>query len=214
MKYRAVIVSPEQLMKPGGEFEKLLRKPLFAQQIIGVVFDEAHCIATWGEFHPEYKELERLRYILPCYIPFMLASATLTVDNLAHVKRLLHICSNKLLTIQTSVDRANIKLCICKIMYSLSSYQDLSFLIPDGWKDGDPAPPKFLIFFDDIQDSIAAAKTIQKRLPSALRHRIKWFNSDMTTRFKEDEVDHLISGETLGLCTTESFGMVRVSVCI
>ncbi|KAG1766132.1 hypothetical protein EV702DRAFT_1272018, partial [Suillus placidus] len=59
MKYRAVIVSPEQLMKPGGEFEKLLRKPLFAQQIIGIIFDEAHCIATWGDFRPEYKELER-----------------------------------------------------------------------------------------------------------------------------------------------------------
>jgi superfamily II DNA helicase RecQ len=50
MKYRAVIVSPEQLMKPGGEFEKLLRKPLFAQQIIGIIFDEAHCIATWANF--------------------------------------------------------------------------------------------------------------------------------------------------------------------
>ncbi|KAG2360606.1 hypothetical protein BDR07DRAFT_1246796, partial [Suillus spraguei] len=62
-------------------------------------------------------------------------------------------------------------------------------------------------FFDNIQDSIAAAKTIQKRLPSALRHRIKWFNSDMTTQFKEDELDCLISGETWGLYTTESFGM-------
>ncbi|KAG1880052.1 P-loop containing nucleoside triphosphate hydrolase protein, partial [Suillus subluteus] len=62
-------------------------------------------------------------------------------------------------------------------------------------------------FFDNIQDYIAAAKTIQKRLPSALCHRIKWFNSDMTTRFKEDELDRLISGETWGLCTTESFGM-------
>ncbi|KAG1724793.1 hypothetical protein EDB19DRAFT_1644382 [Suillus lakei] len=92
-------------------------------------------------------------------------------------------------------------------MYSLSSYQDLSFLIPDGWKDGDPAPPKFLIFFDDIQDSIVAAKSIQKRLPPALHHKIKWFNSDMTTQFKEDKVNHLISGETWGLCTTESFGM-------
>jgi hypothetical protein len=92
----------------------------------------------------------------------MLASATLTVDNLTHVKWLLHMHSDKLLTIQTSVDCANIKLCVRKIMYSLSSYQDLSFLIPDGWKDGDPIPPKFLIFFDDIQDSIPAAKTIQK----------------------------------------------------
>ncbi|KAG0704809.1 hypothetical protein DFH29DRAFT_981291 [Suillus ampliporus] len=151
MKYRAVIISPEQLMKPGGEFEKLLCKPLFAQQIIGIIFNEAHCIMTWGEFHPEYKELERLRYILPCYVPFMLASATLTVDNLAHVKWLLHVHSDtKLLTIQTSVNHANIRLCIRKIMYSLSSYQDLSFLIPNGWKDGDPLPPKFLIFFDDI----------------------------------------------------------------
>ncbi|KAG1883644.1 P-loop containing nucleoside triphosphate hydrolase protein [Suillus subluteus] len=212
MKYWAVIVSPEQLMKPGGEFETLLRKPLFVQQIIGIIFDEAHCIATWGEFHLEYRELERLRYILPCYvfrnnIPFMLASAMLTVDNLAHVKRLLHMHSDKLLTIQTSVNHANIKLCVRKIMYSLSLYQDLTFLIPDGWKDGDPVPPKFLIFFDDIQDSIVVAKTIQKQLPSALHHRIKWFNSDMTTRFKEDELDRLISGETWGLCTTESFGM-------
>ncbi|KAG1837971.1 hypothetical protein DFJ58DRAFT_718801 [Suillus subalutaceus] len=162
MKYQGVIISPEQLMKPGGEFKKLLCKPLFTQQIIGIIFDEVHCIATWGEFHPEYRELECLWYILPRYIPFMLASATLTVDNLTHVKRLLHMYSDKLLTIQTSVDHANIKLCIHKIMYSLSSYQDLLFLIPDGWKDGDPAPPKFLIFFDDIQDSIAAAKTIQR----------------------------------------------------
>ncbi|KAG2105191.1 hypothetical protein BD769DRAFT_1393344 [Suillus cothurnatus] len=30
----------------------------------------------------------------------------------------------------------------------------------------------------------------------------------MTTSFKEDEVDRLISGETWGLCTTESFGML------
>ncbi|KAG2140002.1 hypothetical protein BD769DRAFT_1350390 [Suillus cothurnatus] len=117
------------------------------------------------------------------------------------------MCSDKLLTIQTSVNCANIKLCVRKIMYSLSSYQDLSFLIPNSWKDGDPIPPKFLIFFDDIQDSIAAAKTIQKRLPSVLHHKIKWFNSDMTTSFKEDEVDCLISGETWGLCTTELFGM-------
>ncbi|KAG1724792.1 hypothetical protein EDB19DRAFT_1618803, partial [Suillus lakei] len=50
MKYWAIIVSPEQLMKPGGGFEKLLCKPLFAQQIIGIIFDKAHCIATWGDF--------------------------------------------------------------------------------------------------------------------------------------------------------------------
>ncbi|KAG1731094.1 uncharacterized protein EDB91DRAFT_1059037 [Suillus paluster] len=68
----------------------------------------------------------------------------------------------KLLAFHTSVNHINIKLCVRKIMYSLSSYQDLAFLIPNGWKDGNQLPPKFLIFFDDIQDSIAVAKKIQK----------------------------------------------------
>ena len=60
MKYQAVIISPEQMMKPGGRFEALLRKKKFTDQIVSIVFDEAHCIMTWGKFRPEYKELGRL----------------------------------------------------------------------------------------------------------------------------------------------------------
>ncbi|KIK72348.1 hypothetical protein PAXRUDRAFT_180843, partial [Paxillus rubicundulus Ve08.2h10] len=36
---------------------------------------------------------------------------------------------------------------------------------------------------------------------------IKWFNTDMTTAYKEAELTHLISGERRGFPTTESFGM-------
>ncbi|KAG2344669.1 hypothetical protein BDR05DRAFT_947343 [Suillus weaverae] len=194
-KYLAVIVSPEQLMKPGGEFEKLLRKPEFVSDIIGFVFDEVHCITSWGDFRPEYKELQCLRYILPCYVPFMMVSATLTPIDLSHGKRLLHMRSENLVTIQMSIDRSNVKLCVRKIKYSLSSYQDLAFLIPDGWSNSDPIPPKFLIFFDNIQDTIAAAKILQKRLLLDMHHKIKWYNSDMTTEYKENEVNHLISGD-------------------
>jgi len=197
-------------MKPGGEFEKMLHKHQFASRVIGIVFDEAHCITSWGDFCPEYKELQRLRYILPCYIPFMIASATLTPQDLAHVKRLLRMRTENLITIQMSVDRSNIKLCVRKIKYALSSYQDLAFLISDGWNIGDPSPPKFLVFFDDIQQAVAAAKFLQDRLPFDMHNKIKWFNSDMTTEYKEKELTRLISGETWGLCTTESFGMVSI----
>ncbi|KIJ62205.1 hypothetical protein HYDPIDRAFT_94622, partial [Hydnomerulius pinastri MD-312] len=90
-QYRAIIVSPEQLMKPNGEFEKRLKNPLFTSCIISVVVDEAHCLTDWGEFRPEYKELGRLRYILPNAVPVMIASATLTKDTLSNAVRLLHM---------------------------------------------------------------------------------------------------------------------------
>ncbi|KAG2154426.1 uncharacterized protein EDB93DRAFT_1081486 [Suillus bovinus] len=79
---------------------------------MGFVFDEAHCITSWGEFCNEYKELECLRYILPCYVPFMIMSATLTPDTLRDVQRLLHMRSDNLLMVHMSTDRPNIKICV------------------------------------------------------------------------------------------------------
>ncbi|KAI6006039.1 P-loop containing nucleoside triphosphate hydrolase protein [Pisolithus albus] len=208
LEYRAIIISPEQMMKPGGMFEALLKKKEFVNQIMGIIFDEAHCITTWGAFRPEYRELGRLRFILPHRVPYMITSATLTPENLADITRTLSLQGkDDRVNIQIHTDRPNIRICIRKIKHPFTSYADLFFLVPEGWMTGDPAPPKFLVFFDDIQDAIAAAKTLQKRLPHEVRHRIKWFNSDMTTTYKEAEVAHLHSGDTWGLCTTESFGM-------
>ncbi|KAF8836130.1 hypothetical protein BDN67DRAFT_878895, partial [Paxillus ammoniavirescens] len=94
-----------------------------------------------------------------------------------------------------------------KIKYTLSTYADLGFLIPPGWKEGDPLPPKFLIFFDDIQDAVNATKFLQSRLPVHLQDKIKWFNSDMTTNFKQTEAAALVDGGTVSFLTMESFGM-------
>ncbi|KAG2072888.1 hypothetical protein BDR04DRAFT_982379, partial [Suillus decipiens] len=49
------------------------------------------------------------------------------------VQRLLHMCSENLLLVHMSMDQPNIKICVCKIRYSLLSYPDLAFLIPTGW---------------------------------------------------------------------------------
>ncbi|KAI6113969.1 hypothetical protein EV401DRAFT_2074183 [Pisolithus croceorrhizus] len=57
LKYQAVIISLEQMMKPGGMFEALLKKKEFVHHIMGIIFDEVHCITTWGAFRPEYREL-------------------------------------------------------------------------------------------------------------------------------------------------------------
>ena len=95
------------------------------------------------------------------------------------------------------------------MVHPANSYLDLMFLIPEnppsGWR-----PPKFLIFFDDIAESIAVAKFLRKRLPSELHHMIKWFNADMSTEFRDAEATNLREGVTWGLCCTDSFGMVCV----
>ncbi|KIK73785.1 hypothetical protein PAXRUDRAFT_177473, partial [Paxillus rubicundulus Ve08.2h10] len=151
-----VMVSPEQLMKPDGEFERMLKDPLFTLQVVSVIIDEAHCLTKWEEFQPEYKELRHLQYILPETIPLMITSTTLANDALLTTIFLLHMHPDKMTVIHCSTDCPNIKIGVRKIKYALNSFMDLAFLIPKGWKPGDPPPPKFLILFDDTQDSINA----------------------------------------------------------
>lgn len=92
--------------------------------------------------------------------------------------------------------------------YPLNGFLDLAFLIPDDWMPGDPPPPKFLIFFDSIAESIEAVNFLRSRLPLQYRGRISWFNADMSPEFRADESQALKAGGTWGLACTDSFGMV------
>ncbi|KAI5983341.1 P-loop containing nucleoside triphosphate hydrolase protein [Pisolithus albus] len=206
-KYQVIVISPEQIMRPEGGFERLLKSPLFVQRIISIVIDEAHCLTDWGEFRPEYRELGRLRYVVPRSVPLLVTSATLMTSTLRDITHLLHMSPSRKVLIRRSSDRPNIGIGVRKIKYALSSFADLAFLIPAGFQVGDPPPPKFLVFFDDIPDSINAASFLRRRLPHELKEKIRWFNADMSARYKETELEKLISGETWGLCTTTSFGM-------
>ncbi|KIK20561.1 hypothetical protein PISMIDRAFT_71516, partial [Pisolithus microcarpus 441] len=205
--YRVIVISPEQVMKPDGGFEKLLKNSLFVTWIISIVIDEAHCLTDWGEFQLEYKELGWLCYVLPHSVPLLVTSAMIMKKTLHDLTQLLHMSPSRTVVVCWSSDRPNIKIGVQKIKYALSSYTDLAFLIPAGFKVDDLPLPKFLIFFDNIPDSISAACALCHCLPCELTNKIKWFNSEMSTSFKEAELEKLTSGETWGLCTMTSFGM-------
>lgn len=160
-KYRAVTVNPEVLMKDSGPFEKLWKNEYFASHVISLIWDESHCISTWGDFRLAYGEAARLQYMIPKHIRFHLASATLPPVVLSDVMRILDIEEGSAIVIQRSNDRPNIHIVVRKIRYTLSSFQDLAFIILDDWKPGDDPPPKFLIFFDDINVAISAAQFLQ-----------------------------------------------------
>ncbi|KAG1767723.1 hypothetical protein EV702DRAFT_979944, partial [Suillus placidus] len=74
---------------------------------------------------------------------YMMASATLAPSDLSHAKRLLHMRTENLVMIKTSIDRFNIKLCVRKIKHTLASFQDLGFLIPDAWKNTDRSSARY-----------------------------------------------------------------------
>ncbi|KDQ62453.1 hypothetical protein JAAARDRAFT_114297, partial [Jaapia argillacea MUCL 33604] len=86
-------------------------------------------------------------------------------------------------------------------------FRDLDFLIPHGLTDTDPAPPKFLVFFDNRQEAGNATIHLQNRLPDNIQFKVKHFHSVMSSYYRDKEFQALMQGDTFGLCVTNSFGM-------
>ena len=92
--------------------------------------------------------------------------------------------------------------------HTQTSFEDLAFLVPKDWKEGDPVPKKFMVFFDSKKDAEAASKYLCSRVSLELREKIPWFHAGMTRFFRTEEVDDLKSGEVWGFAATDSGGMV------
>ncbi|KAI0084797.1 P-loop containing nucleoside triphosphate hydrolase protein [Irpex rosettiformis] len=206
-KYRVVIVNPEIALGAGSIFEKVWKCDSFKLRVLSVIWDEAHCVSAWSTFRKEYKEAGRLRLILGRHVPFYAASATLPLEVLTDVMSRLRMQHETTVFIERSNDRPNVYLAVRRIQHALDSFEDLDFLVPKGWTPETPLP-KFLVFFDDITESVAAAKRLRSLLPSGFQHLIKWFNSEMTPTFREHTTKEFRDGKNIcGLYTTDSFGL-------
>jgi superfamily II DNA helicase RecQ len=209
LKYRVIVVNPEELMRPGGGFESLFKKKSFADKIISIIIDEAHCVSQWGSFRPEYRHIGSLRHLQCTPCTMMVTSATLTPRAISDVKSVLSLREDNLFFSQCSIDRPNINIVIRPMLNPRKTFVDLAFLLRN-WKPGDPPPPKFLIFFDNISESVEAGRYLCSLLPMEYRSCVQWFNSEMSDRFKVEETLKFINNEVWGLLATDSFGMVSV----
>lgn len=194
-------------MRIEGGFQTLFKNKQFTDSIISFIIDEAHCVSLWGSFRPDYRHLGDLRHLQRSPAPVMATSATLTPDALADVKKILAFQDEKLFVSQCSIDRPNINLAMRPMLNTRTSFFDLKFLLC-GWQPGCPPPPKFLVFFDSIPESVQASHYLRSILPVEYREKVKWFNSEMSDRFKAQETIKLINNEIWGLMATDSFGMV------
>lgn len=83
-EWRLLYVAPERLML--DEWKENLAN----WNVTAIAIDEAHCVSEWGhDFRPEYRQLARLRTLLPD-VPVMALTATATervrVDIIKHLK--------------------------------------------------------------------------------------------------------------------------------
>ncbi|KAE9388702.1 P-loop containing nucleoside triphosphate hydrolase protein, partial [Gymnopus androsaceus JB14] len=106
-----------------------------------------------------------------------------------------------------SNDQPNINLVVRPIEHALESYNDLAFLIPEGWKEGGPPPKKFVVFMDNTTHMEAATKALCKSLPPHLCDKIKWFHATMTNGYCNENLKSFRKGEIWGLFVTDAFGM-------
>lgn len=206
---RVVVTNPELLMRPGDTgFAKLFRNEKFSSKIIALVLDEAHCISQWGSFRPEYRDLSRLHSQLPG-LTFHITSATLPQYIMDDVLQTLNIKRAELFFLHRSNDRPNLAIVVREIQHPLNSFADLDFLV-DGWASGGSPPPKFLILFDSKSDCVKAARHIRSKLPAKDRDKIKWHNSNMSARFRAEEVEEFQAGtsQVIGFFATDTLGMV------
>ena len=82
--YRLLYVAPERLMLDNWH------ENLKAWNVTALAIDEAHCVSEWGhDFRPEYRQIARLRELLP-EVPVMALTATATTrvreDIVKHLK--------------------------------------------------------------------------------------------------------------------------------
>ncbi|KAI9064977.1 P-loop containing nucleoside triphosphate hydrolase protein [Trametes sanguinea] len=193
LRYRVVAVSPEVALKPRGVFERVWRSQQFVAHLISV----------------ELGEVYLLRNVLTSNIPYLLPSATLPENVLHDVLDMARVRKHDVHLIRRSNDRPNVYLTVRMIRYALSSYKDLEFLAKEILRAREARRKlrKFLVFFDNIEQSIQACKTFRLWLGLDDRERVVWFNADNTAHFREKVTAQFQSGELIGLFCTDAFGM-------
>lgn len=194
------------------ELRDLWKASSFTSRILGLIFDEGHCIAQWGKFRKHYLAVGVIRYIIGDLIPFYVASATLPPPLISEIRRLLHLRPQKTTQILCSNDRPDIALMVRALNRPSSSYEDLAFLIPRNWNESMESPKKFLVFFDNIKEAEGAKEFFHQRLLKEYYSKIFWFHSTMSQEFRDRKVEDFRAGNLWGLFCTDAFGLVGFSV--
>jgi superfamily II DNA helicase RecQ len=166
-----LIVSPE-ILNNDVCFEDLWGTKIFTDNLINLVLDEAHVVKEWGStFRSDYLRIGPICYLLNRNPPvgFHLRTATMPPSRIDEIMANLHLHEDHTLIFRLSTDHPNIFFAVHKMQNPVGSYHDLAFVIKQHMSEGDPLPPKFLVFFNSRAEAQAGAEFLQQRLAPELK---------------------------------------------
>jgi superfamily II DNA helicase RecQ len=131
LQYHVILTNIETLIKHNWGFVNLWKNYIFTSRLVALTFDEGHCISKWSGFCIDYKQVERLHYLLQSNVRFYVVSATLPTLVLHDMMDTLRIRHNNLYQMHRSNDWPNIDLTVCQMVHPVNAFLDLAFLIPD-----------------------------------------------------------------------------------
>ena len=101
-----VYISPENLLN-SKKYRNMLLQPVYEENLMAIVIDEAHCIQSWGdEFRTAFAEIRNIRSIIPKRVKIMALTATATQSTLEIIIDRLALDKPTIITI--SPQRTNI----------------------------------------------------------------------------------------------------------
>ncbi len=184
-EWRLLYVAPERLMLDNWQ------ENLKAWNVTALAIDEAHCVSEWGhDFRPEYRQLAKLRDLLPG-VPVMALTATATGRVRADIVK--HLRLHEPATFIASFNRPNL------------SYR----VVP---KD---QPAKQIIDFVRVREAesgiiYCASRATAERVAESLAGRgfaARPYHAGLDAAERSRNQEMFLCDETRIICATIAFGM-------
>lgn len=123
----------------------------FMDRLCLFAIDKIHLVAQWGQaFRPLYAEIKKVRKRIPCHVPLLGVSATLTKQAQFRILEKAEFNPTYKL-MQTSLDRPKIMQIYRLMEHTKGSCLDLQFILPKTAKEAKDIQ-KTIIFVNNISD--------------------------------------------------------------
>ena len=190
--------------------KNVLRNPEMRSRVLSVVVDEAHVVSHWGSgFQKKYGTLGIVRALLPKDTPIVAMSATLPARVRQDVLKKLQFDERNYTYLNLGNDRPNISLAVRAIQNTISSYNDLDFLIlRDARVPSDVK--KCFVYADNITAGSDMMEHLYEIGPEEFRKAgiIRTYSAAFSVKYRREVMELFKAGDVRILICTDAAGMV------